>query len=87
MPSFSKVKGFLKLGYRTFNNSRSLKILNEDEGEGKMVVLLDSKGEDSVMPIEEFANAAGGGDEVAALRERIKAIEKRLDEDAIERTR
>lgn len=87
MPIIKKVKGWLKLGYKTFNNSRSLPIIGKDDGEGKMVVLLDDKGDDFVMPITDFASASGGGADLQALQEKVTEIENRLNDDALERSK
>lgn len=85
MPIIKKVKGWLKLGYKTFNNSRSLPIIGKDDGTGKMVVLLDGKGDDFVMPIDDLPSASSAS--VEKLEERIEAVEKRLNDDALERSK
>lgn len=85
MPIIKKVKGWLKLGYKTFNNSRSLPIIGKDDGTGKMVVLLDDKGDDFVMPIDDLPSASSAS--VEKLEERIEAVEKRLNDDALERSK
>ena len=94
MPFIKKVKGWLKLGYKTFNNSRSIPIVDKDDGDGKMVVLLDDHGDDFVMPISDFAEASGGGSQVEQLKEEVDRLSKkitavvgRLDDDALERTK
>lgn len=84
MPFIKKLKGWLKLGYKTFNNSRSLPIIGKDDGEGKMVVLLDDRGDDFVMPIDDLPSASSAS--VEKLQERIEAVEERLNDFALERT-